>query len=54
MGDVSPLLGDPRVPQGTCEVGQQLQRERGEAAMAERGKEQLNVVLLYSFFTYQC
>lgn len=47
MGDVRPLLRGSRGPR---EVGQQLQRGRQEAVMAERGKEQLAVVLLCLFF----
>lgn len=50
MGGVSPLLRGSGGPQGSCEVGQQLQRGRREAAMAERGKEQLADVLLCLFF----
>lgn len=44
-------LGEGGGPQGSCEVGQrQLRKGRREAAMAERGKEQLAVVLLCLFF----
>lgn len=47
MGDVRLLLRVSGGPRGrSCEVGQQLQRGRREAAMAERGQEQLAVVLL--------
>lgn len=50
MGDVSPVLRGSGSPRGSREVGQQLQRGRREAVMAERGKEQLAVVLLCLFF----
>lgn len=45
MGGVSPVLRGSGVPQGSCEVGQH-QRGIQEAAMAERGKERLTVVVL--------
>lgn len=49
MGGVSPVLRGSGVPQGSCELGQH-QRGIQEAAMAERGKERLTVVVL-CFFT---
>lgn len=43
MGDVSPFLREFRGPQGSCEVGQQLQTGNGDG---REGKEQLAFVLL--------
>lgn len=56
MGDVSRLLRGFEGPRGSCEVGQQFQRGRREAVMAERGKEQLAVVstLFIIILTCQC
>lgn len=47
-------FGDFTDSQGSCEVGQQLQIGRRETVVAERGKEQLAVVLLLFVFTRQC
>lgn len=49
VGDVSPLLRGSGAPQGSCEVGQRRRRGRRRTVMAERGKEQLAVVLLCFF-----
>lgn len=48
MDDVSPFLGEFRGPQGSCEVGQQLQTGNGDG---REGKEQLCFCFVLFLFT---